>query len=87
MAANQNNNRPTAPRNVARYLVELLVYAGFVGAYYFAVLHFCGGWLKELFDHQKAWYAVASLGIIIAQSALLELVTVVLGRISGRKPR
>jgi hypothetical protein len=56
-------------------LIEIVVYAIFVFAYYFLVLHFLGNWLKGLFDHHRAAYAVVALALMIAQGALLELLT------------
>lgn len=63
------------------YLVEMAVYAVFVLAYYFAVLHTSRGWLKELFDESKSIYAVVALALIIGQVVLLELVTAGLFRL------
>jgi hypothetical protein len=56
-------------------LVELALYAVFVFAYFFAVLHFFHGWLKQLFDDHKTIYAVVALGLMVGQALLLELVT------------
>lgn len=55
--------------------LNTVVYAVFVCAYYFLVLHFMGGWLKRLFDENKALYAVVALSLIMAQGALLDLLT------------
>lgn len=60
---------------VAALLIEIIVYAVFVLAYYFLVLNFLGAWLKELFDEHRAEYAVVALVLMIAQGALLELLT------------
>ncbi|HUC84777.1 MAG TPA: hypothetical protein VL970_06270 [Candidatus Acidoferrales bacterium] len=66
------------------FFVELAVYALFVLAYYFAVLHFCRDWLKALFEQHKTSYAVVALGLIVGQAFVLELVTVVLYRLTRR---
>lgn len=63
---------------VVRYIVETAFYAVFVCAYYFFVLHFLGGWLKQIFTQHKALYAAVALAVIIAQALLLELVTALL---------
>ncbi len=57
------------------FLIELVVYAVFVVAYYFLVLHFLGHTLKRLFDDHKAEYAFLALGLMVAQGVLLELIT------------
>jgi hypothetical protein len=57
------------------FLMQMAVYAGFVFAYYFLVLHFLGDWLKQLFDHHRATYAGVALGLIIVQGTVLDLVT------------
>jgi Kef-type K+ transport system membrane component KefB len=59
----------------ARLLWQLLIYAIFVFAYYFLVLHFLGGWLKRLFDDHKAAYALVAVALITGQGFLLELLT------------
>ena len=56
-------------------LIEIVVYAVFILAYYFLVLHFLGNWLKGLFDQHRAVYAVTALALIIAQGVLLEMLT------------
>jgi hypothetical protein len=54
---------------------DTVLYAVFVFAYYFLVLHFMGDWLKRVFDENKALYAAVALTLIIAQGALLDLLT------------
>ena len=69
------------------FLIELAIYAVLVFAYFFLVLHFLTGWFKDLFDHQRTWYALAGLGVMIGQAVGLEYVTRLLlafGR--SRKP-
>ena len=77
----QTTNRSGGRATVVWYLVEMAVYAVFVLAYYFAVLHSSRGWLKELFDGNKSLYAVVALALIIGQVVLLELVTTGLFRL------
>jgi len=63
-------------RNVMRsLLVEIPVYAGLVTVYFFLVLHFLGGWLKEIFDSNKLIYAIVALVLIIGQGVVLETLT------------
>jgi hypothetical protein len=73
-------HKPTPKRSresaqVAWFLIELAVYAVFVFAYYFLVLHFLGAWLKGLFDHHRAGYAAVALALMVAQGIMLELLT------------
>ncbi len=56
-------------------LVELALYALFVAAYYFLVLHLLGGWLKELFEHGRRLYATVALLLMAGQAVGLELLT------------
>lgn len=58
--------------------IELFVYAGLVTAYLLLVLHFLGDWIKEVFDYSKIIYALLALTLILAQGALLEMLTRVL---------
>lgn len=57
------------------FIIELVVYALLVVGYFFAVLHFLGGWLDHLFRHDRKTYAFMSLILIIGQGLLLEAVT------------
>ena len=61
--------------NVVWFLIEVVVYAAFVFAYYFLVLHFLGGWLKRLFDENRAAYAATSLTLMVGQGLGLVLLT------------
>jgi hypothetical protein len=71
----------------ARFLVQLIVYAVFVFAYYFLVLHFWAGWLKWLSDGHRTIYAIVALALMIAQGAVLELFTGWLFRVIHRKAK
>ena len=69
------------------FVIELAVYAVFVVAYFFLVLHFLGGWLKDLFDHHRGDYAAAGLAVVLAQAAALEVLTTALLRFIRRQTR
>ena len=58
-----------------RFLLQLIVYAVFVFAYYFLVLHFLGGRLKEYYGTHRAVYSAVSLALITAQGFGLEWLT------------
>jgi hypothetical protein len=57
------------------FSIELVVYAALVLAYFFLVLHFLGGWLYHLFQHERKTYAFVALGLIIGQGIILEILT------------
>ena len=57
------------------FLVELAVYAVFVTAYFFLVLHYLSGWLQELHLHHVKVYALVTIVLIIGQAVFLESVT------------
>ena len=57
------------------FCIELVIYAAFVAAYFFLVLHFLTNWLTRLFEHERHLYAIVALGLIIGQGFLLELCT------------
>jgi hypothetical protein len=62
-------------RSIKPILLELLVYAVLVFAYYLLVLRLLGDWLNDLFQGRRKAYAVLSLLFILGQGILLELVT------------
>jgi hypothetical protein len=66
------------------FLIELGVYALFVFAYFFLVLHFLGNWLKHLFDEKRVIYAIVALALIIVQGVFLEILTSTLLRVIRR---
>jgi hypothetical protein len=57
------------------FLVELAVYAAFVTAYFFLVLHYLAGWLKGLHLNHVKLYALMTIILIIGQAVVLESVT------------
>ena len=73
--------------SLGSFLVELAVYAVFVFAYFFLVLHFLGGWLKHVFDQNKTLYAFVALGLIITQGVWLEMLTTGLLRVIRSRER
>jgi hypothetical protein len=57
------------------FLIELAVYAVFVTAYFFLVLHYLSGWLQDLHLNHVRLYALMAIVLIIGQAVLLESVT------------
>jgi hypothetical protein len=72
-------------KTVSLLLIRIIVYAGFVTAYYFLVLLFSRDWLKHMFDAHKAVYATTALLLIVGQAALLDFVITCLRKLGGRK--
>jgi divalent metal cation (Fe/Co/Zn/Cd) transporter len=68
----------------SEFALELVVYAGFVFAYFFAVLLLLADRVKELFDDSPATYAVVALGLIVVQGAALEWLTRMLVKLIRR---
>ena len=56
-------------------LIEVVVYAVLVVAYFFLVLHFLGDWLMGLYQRDTRLYAVIALLLIVCQGVLLETLT------------
>jgi hypothetical protein len=63
------------------FLIELAVYAVFVTAYFFLVLHYLSGWLQDLHLNHVRLYAVMAIVLIIGQAVVLESVTTALLRL------
>jgi hypothetical protein len=55
--------------------IEILVYGVLITGYLLLVLRYLGGWLQQLFQHERTTYALVALGLVVAQGALLEGVT------------
>ena len=61
--------------NWKTFFFELLLYALLLVAYFAFVLHYLGGWFKELYDHDRNLFAVMALVVMIAQTLGLEVVS------------
>lgn len=64
--------------SLASFLMEMLVYAGLVAAYFLLVLHFLGDWIKHIFTTNKTHYALLAVALIGAQGIVLERLTTAL---------
>ena len=67
--------KPDTRNALKAFLVELVVYAAFVVAYVFLVLHFLSGLLLHLFEEQRHVYAYTAVVLIAAQGFVLEILT------------
>jgi hypothetical protein len=68
-------SKTEARRTLRAFAVELLIYAVLVTAYFFAVLHFLGGWLVRLATQHIHTYAIVAILLIIGQAVVLEAIT------------
>jgi hypothetical protein len=77
--------RKDAARTFRAFAIELAIYAFFIVAYFFLVLHLLGEWLYGLEIHHRYIYAALSILLIVGQAVLLESLTTFLIRlIRGR---
>ena len=77
-------SRSKEPGSLGSFLIELVVYAVFVFAYFFLVLHFLGHWVKILSDQYRSLYAVVALALIVVQGIALEMLTTALLKLIRR---
>jgi hypothetical protein len=68
-------------RTLRAFVFELVIYGALVTGYFFAVLHFLGGWLVQLETHHIRAYAATAILLIIGQAVVLEAVTTGLMRL------
>ena len=57
------------------FFLELLLYAVLLVAYFVFVLHYLGGWFKELFDQDRDLFTVMALVVMIGQTVGLEIIS------------
>jgi hypothetical protein len=69
------------------FAIELAIYAVFVTAYFFLVLHLLGDWLYRLDMQHRILYAVVALLLIAGQAVVLDALTSVLFRFLRRRWR
>ena len=60
---------------VRNFVIELILYSILVVAYFVVALRLLGEWLARLFHSNLVTYALISLGLIVAQGVLLDLIT------------
>ena len=70
-----------AAKTLRAFLIELVIYAALVVAYFFLVLHFLGSWLHHIESRHRYWYGGIAILLIIGQAVVLESVTTFLMRI------
>ncbi len=66
------------------FAIELAIYAVFVTAYFFLVLHLLGNWLYQLDTQHRILYAVVALLLIAGQAVVLDAVVTLLLRFLRR---
>ena len=77
--------KKNAAKSLRAFTAELAIYAIFVTAYFFLVLHLLGGWLFRLEVQHRVVYALVSLLLIAA--VVLDAVTTGLFRLLQRRWR
>jgi hypothetical protein len=70
--------KPQLWTSLRSFLLELVVYAALVTAYYLLVLHLLGNTLRDIFQNDRRLYAGLALALIVTQGFLLEVLTRVL---------
>jgi hypothetical protein len=66
---------PKSKDSVISFVIELVLYAALVSAYFFLVLHFLGDSLVKLYQADRRLYATAALLLIVCQGLVLETIT------------
>jgi len=72
-------------KTLRAFLIELVIYAVLVVAYFFLVLHFLGEGLYQLETRHRYAYAGAAILLMIGQAVVLQNVTTVLLRLIRRR--
>ena len=67
--------KPELKASIRRFALELVVYSLLVAGYYLLVLRFLGGVLADVYLHERKTYAALTLGLIVAQGLVLEILT------------
>lgn len=73
--------RPEVRRLLRTLVIELLVYSVLLALYYLFVLRVLGQPLLHLLENHLTLYALAALGLVIAQGAVLDTITSFLVRL------
>ena len=82
------DKQKTMQVRLREFLIELIVYGVLVTAYSAVVLQLLSEPLSRLFDNNLVVYALVSLLLIVAQGALLDIITsFLLDRLRLGRPR
>jgi hypothetical protein len=68
-----------------QFLLQVGIYAGLVVGYFFLVVSLLHDRIKNLFDQQKAVYAVVAWTLIAGQGVVLEVIAVAIHRFVRKK--
>lgn len=60
---------------IRNFAIEVLIYTALIVGYFFLVLRFLGKPLEQLYTNNLIMYAFVALALIVAQAAVLELIT------------
>lgn len=63
------------------FIIELLTFAALVVSYFFLVLKFLSGWIRNIFEQSKPIYAIVALALVAAQGVVLEIIAAALLKI------
>ena len=63
-----------------QFALQVAIYAGLVVGYFFLVVSLLQNRIKNLFDHEKAIYAVVAWALIAGQGVVLEVIAVTIHR-------
>jgi len=72
-------------KTLRAFLIEIVIYAVLVVAYFFLVLHFLGEWLHHLETRHRYTYGGVAILLMIGQAVVLQNVTTVLLRLIRRR--
>jgi hypothetical protein len=67
--------------SIVSIVLEFAIYAGLVTGYFYLVLYFLGGALRDLYMTNKLTYAFVALALIVGQGLLLQTITTYLLRL------
>ena len=66
---------PMIRKMIGNFVIELIIYAILVVAYFLVVLRLLGGPLSDLYEDNLVLYAFLALGLVLVQAVVLEAVT------------
>jgi hypothetical protein len=66
---------PKIRKMIGSFVIELIIYAILVVAYFFAILRLLGDPLHRLYSSNLVLYAFLALALVVAQAVVLEAVT------------
>lgn len=80
-----NNSKPARSDFIRYFIIEVIIYGVLISLYFYFVLRLLGDWLVVLQGQNLFYYAFVSLGLILVQGMVLDIVSGYLAKLFSQR--